>query len=64
MLRQVAITDKQTKLLDNAPELLEACKIAVNALNQVPNQKLTGKFKDSYAVCSFLDQIIKKAEGK
>lgn len=44
-----------------APKLMEACKEALSALNQIPNKKLHGNFKDSYAVCSYLEKILKEA---
>jgi hypothetical protein len=48
-------------LHENAGDLLTACRAALNALNQIPNKKLNGAFKDSYAVCSHLDAMIAQA---
>lgn len=54
-----------TRLIAAAPELLEACRIAVNALNQIPNRRIdSGIHKNTYSVCSMLDKIIAAAEGR
>jgi len=47
-----------------APNLVDACKAAVGALNQIPNTKLTGETKDTYTVCSILEQVIAQATRK
>lgn len=45
--------------------LLNACKVAVDALNQIPCRRLTSDVhKNTYSVCSMLDAVIAKAEGK
>lgn len=49
-------------LIAMGPRLLEACKEALSALNEIPNHELHGKFKDSYAVCSFLEKALKDSE--
>jgi hypothetical protein len=50
---------KRKRLRELGPAYFEACKEAVNALNQIPNTKIGGRFKDTYAVCSYLDKVIK-----
>jgi len=62
MLMQLAVTLKERKLLYEAPALLSACKDALNSLNQLTNKSLTGKYKNTYEVCSMLEKIIKQAE--
>lgn len=53
-------------LLAVAPELLEACRQAVEALNQIPSKPLdsTNGHRNTYSVCSMLDTVIAKAEGQ
>jgi len=52
-----------SRLIAASPALLEMCIEALNALNQIPNKGLTGKFKNTYAVCSELGKVIAKATG-
>jgi hypothetical protein len=54
------------RLIASAPDLLEACKAAVFALNQIPSRTLhpmVGVHKTTYSICSLLDAVIQKAEG-
>ena len=44
-------------------ELLVALKLALSALNQIPNHKLTGETEDSYQVASIIDKVIEKAKN-
>lgn len=37
-------------------------KAIVNALNQIPNRKLTGKFKDSYSLASAIDKHLERPQ--
>ena len=37
--------------------LLGALKEAINALNQITNKSLNGKFKNTYDLCSYLEKI-------
>ena len=59
--------EKNRPLYDSASDLLEACKTAVLALNQIPNTKLSpivGVHKTTYSVCSMLGTIIEKTGNK
>lgn len=59
--------EANARLIAAAPALLDACRAAVSALNQIPNRKLSpivgGIHKTTYSVCSMLDAAIEKAEG-
>jgi len=55
---------RQKRLEQMAPQLLTAIKDALSTLNEIPNKRLTGKFKDSYSVCLYLGKVIAKAEVK
>lgn len=64
-----ASTDEEAlanaRLIAAAPELLEACKVAVDALNQIPNRRFDSyPHKNTYSVCSMLDALIAKVEGR
>jgi hypothetical protein len=50
--------------MNNEIKLREAVRQALNALNQIRNTKLNGAngHRDSYAVCSYLDKILKETE--
>jgi hypothetical protein len=53
------------RLIAAAPQLLEACKVALDALNQIPNTRIDcGVHRNSYSVCSMLSAMISKAEGR
>lgn len=60
-----AITDEDranARLIAAAPELHEACKHALHALNTAPRFRC-GKF-NSYDIASMLEHAIAKAEGR
>ena len=40
--------------------LLDAVKEAVNGLNQLTNKEFSGRFRNTYALCSHLDKVIKR----
>lgn len=43
-----------------AQEIFDALKVAVDALNQMPNTRLHGERRNSYAVASHLDAVLRK----
>ena len=52
------------RMRNKSPEILEALKEALNALNEIPNTKIrSDKFKDSYEVCSHLGKVIRLVES-
>lgn len=45
--------------MNNEQKLREALQKALNTLNEIPNKKLKySDFKDSYAVCSYIEKIL------
>lgn len=51
-------------LICAAPELLEACREALAALNTAPRFKVPSRDTDSYAIAVRLEKAIAKAEGQ
>ena len=51
---------KNCDVYEVANELLDALRVAVDTLNQIPNTRLTGKCRNSYAVASHLDAVLRK----
>lgn len=41
--------------------LIKALKTSLRTLNEIPNTKLHGEYKDSYSVCSHIEKIISRA---
>ena len=56
--------DANTRLIVSSPKMLAALKVAVSALNAIPNKRIANcGYKDSYGVASMLDSVIREAEG-
>lgn len=53
---------EKAALREQLVDCLKACKVSVDALNQIPNTDICGKFRTTYALCSYLDKIIAKTE--
>jgi hypothetical protein len=54
--------EADARLLASAPELLNAVRFALRALNVAPRFKVPGA-GDSYEVCSELERVLRKVEG-
>lgn len=48
----------------NFNDLIAGIQEAINALNQIPNKRLKGNFKDSYAVVSHLSFLVATSTDK
>lgn len=51
------IVERRKNIRDSAFLYFEACQEALNALNQIPNKKIRGKYSTTYELCSHLDSI-------
>lgn len=47
-------------IFEVAQDLYDALKVAVDALNQIPNTRLSGERRNSYAVASHLDAVLRR----
>ena len=46
-------------IFEIAQDLYDALTVAVDALNQIPNTRLKGTYKNSYAVASYIDEVLR-----
>lgn len=47
-----------------SPDMYDALKLALEALNVIPNHIIPGRVGGSYAVASLIGQILAKAKGE
>jgi hypothetical protein len=61
-IEEIIESEANAKLIAAAPELLDALKQAVRALNEIA--RFTVGYSDSYAIAMQCDHAIAKAEGR
>ena len=55
--------DHLIRLMDAAPDMVSALKLALEAISAVPNYRVPGRNGGSYAIASLIEKALAKAKG-